>query len=77
MQRGLSVGHLKELTTPEDFAKELPDFVLTMGGDGTILHAVTMVRDTGIPILGINLGRLGFLASVEKKDYQESHHVSV
>ena len=67
LQRGLSVDHLKELTTHEDFARDLPDFVLTMGGDGTILHAVTMVRDTGIPILGINLGRLGFLASVEKK----------
>ena len=38
-----------------------------MGGDGTILHAITLVKDSGIPILGINLGRLGFLASVEKK----------
>jgi NAD+ kinase len=65
--RGLSVDHVSELSTYEEIKNELPDFVLTMGGDGTILHAVTMVRDSGIPILGINLGRLGFLASVEKK----------
>jgi len=41
--------------------------VLTLGGDGTILRAVTEIRDCGVPILGINLGRLGFLASIEKK----------
>lgn len=44
-----------------------PDMVITLGGDGTILSAITMIRDSGIPIMGINLGRLGFLASVEKK----------
>lgn len=65
--RGINVDHVSELSTYEVIKNEHPDFVLTMGGDGTILHAVTMVRDTGIPILGINLGRLGFLASVEKK----------
>lgn len=43
------------------------DIVMTLGGDGTILHVITLVQDLGIPILGINLGRLGFLASVEKK----------
>ena len=42
------------------------DFLITLGGDGTILNATTVVTDTNIPILGINLGRLGFLASVEK-----------
>ena len=44
-----------------------PDYLITMGGDGTILRAVTLVKDGNIPILGINLGRLGFLSSVEKK----------
>jgi NAD+ kinase len=43
------------------------DFVFTLGGDGTILNAVTLVRNSGIPILGFNLGRLGFLAVAEKK----------
>lgn len=43
-----------------------PDSLITMGGDGTILSALTYVRDSQVPILGINLGRLGFLASIEK-----------
>lgn len=43
------------------------DFVFTLGGDGTILNAITLVRDSDIPILGFNLGRLGFLAIAEKK----------
>ena len=49
-----------------DFSIRKFDFIITLGGDGTILDASTEVRDSGIPILGINAGRLGFLASTEK-----------
>lgn len=48
------------------------DTFFTLGGDGTILRAVTYIRDLGIPILGINTGRLGFLATINKKNIQES-----
>ena len=44
------------------------DILLSIGGDGTILRAATLVRKSGIPILGINAGRLGFLASVQKEN---------
>lgn len=44
-----------------------PDFIITLGGDGTILSAVTLIRELEIPIMGINLGRLGFLASIEQE----------
>jgi len=44
------------------------DVVMSLGGDGTLLETVTLVRDSGIPVLGINLGRLGFLASVSKNE---------
>lgn len=47
------------------------DMLLSIGGDGTILRAVTYVRDSGIPILGINAGRLGFLASVQQENISE------
>lgn len=40
------------------------DFVISMGGDGTLLHAAALVGDKNIPILGVNMGRLGFLADV-------------
>ncbi|MCB0660152.1 MAG: NAD kinase [Saprospiraceae bacterium] len=59
-----------EYKTVSDFAdvkKSNIDLMITLGGDGTILKAVTLIHDLNIPILGINLGRLGFLASVEKK----------
>lgn len=56
----------------EDFKKQNPDFIITMGGDGTILEAVTIVRDTGVPIMGINLGRLGFLAMNEQHRIAEA-----
>ena len=44
------------------------EMMISIGGDGTILRAATLVRNSGIPILGVNAGRLGFLASVQKED---------
>ena len=48
------------------------DVMFTLGGDGTILRAVTYIRDLGIPILGINTGRLGFLAIINKNAIKEN-----
>lgn len=47
------------------------DIMISIGGDGTILRAATLVRDSGIPILGVNAGRLGFLAMVQKDEIAE------
>jgi NAD+ kinase len=47
------------------------DMLISIGGDGTILRAATLVRDSGVPILGINAGRLGFLATVQKENIDE------
>jgi NAD+ kinase len=44
------------------------DLLVSIGGDGTILRAITFVRDYNIPIIGINTGRLGFLATVQTED---------
>lgn len=60
-----------------DVVQNKPDFFITLGGDGTILRALTYVRDSGTPILGINLGRLGFLASTEKKLIADAVHFLV
>ncbi|WP_299669959.1 NAD kinase [uncultured Polaribacter sp.] len=46
--------------------------MFTLGGDGTILRAVTYIRDLGIPMLGINTGRLGFLATINKNTIKKS-----
>ncbi|WP_205508394.1 NAD kinase [Longitalea arenae] len=47
---------------------EAIDFLISLGGDGTLLDTVTLVRNKNIPILGINFGRLGFLASIGSKE---------
>jgi NAD+ kinase len=46
------------------------DLLISIGGDGTILRAITYVRDLGIPIVGINTGRLGFLATIQTDDIE-------
>lgn len=48
------------------------DLFVSIGGDGTILKTVTYVRDLNIPIIGINTGRLGFLATIKKTAIKES-----
>jgi NAD+ kinase len=44
------------------------DLLFSVGGDGTMLHSVRLVRDSGIPIAGINLGRMGFLSSIPRTE---------
>ena len=48
------------------------DYVFAVGGDGTILRSITYVKDSGVPVLGINAGRLGFLTSVQKENIGEA-----
>ncbi len=48
------------------------DVVISMGGDGTFLEAASRVRDKGIPILGINMGRMGFLADVPADEIDQA-----
>ena len=48
------------------------DLLFSIGGDGTILNAITIVRDSNIPIAGINTGRLGFLASIAKNEIESA-----
>lgn len=48
------------------------DLFLSIGGDGTILKSVNFIKDLGIPIIGINTGRLGFLATIQKEEVENS-----
>lgn len=43
------------------------DFMFTLGGDGTVLRSIMYLRDSDIPVIGVNIGRLGFLATVHKE----------
>lgn len=48
------------------------DYLFSIGGDGTVLDTITYVQNSGIPILGINLGRMGFLSSVSKDQIESA-----
>lgn len=63
--------HLLDKCTPFHTSEDLNigmDCLISLGGDGTMLDAVTLVKDSHIPILGINFGRLGFLASISRDE---------
>jgi NAD+ kinase len=53
----------------QDVAAKL-DYLVSIGGDGTLLDTIALVRNSGVPILGINTGRLGFLSSVSNEDIE-------
>ncbi len=48
------------------------DLLISVGGDGTILRAVTFLKDLDIPLIGVNTGRLGFLATIQANEIQNA-----
>ncbi len=58
-------------TSSADLSDDI-DFFVSLGGDGTLLDAVTLVRNKAIPVVGINFGRLGFLASIGRDEMREA-----
>ena len=66
-----SAKHLPSATIIElDAFSSSIDILLAMGGDGTVLFCSKLLDGTGIPILGINLGSLGFLTAVGEDDFE-------
>jgi NAD+ kinase len=69
-------NHIRFVKKPGVFDQskdiESLDFLFSIGGDGTLLDAIPYVHDLGVPILGINLGRLGFLSSVSKLEMKKA-----
>jgi NAD+ kinase len=58
--------------TSHDDMKTDTDFLFSIGGDGTLLDTVFLVKDSNIPVVGINAGRLGFLSSVSKENLENA-----
>ena len=61
------ISHNHKLFSSYEDLDSSVDLMITIGGDGTLLRSITFVRDLGIPIIGINTGRLGFLATLNQE----------
>ncbi len=61
------LAQLAPLVTPSELSDDI-ELAISFGGDGTFLRAAHLCRDAKVPVLGVNLGRLGFLAEVERHD---------
>ncbi len=65
-------SQLKALLTDFEFVEDAQaEIVIVLGGDGTILRGAVVARRLNVPLLGINLGRVGFMAEVEKSTFEE------
>jgi NAD+ kinase len=61
-----------DMSKGPSFGSESPDLVLSVGGDGTFLETVLKVKDLGVPIAGVNTGRMGFLANISADEIDHS-----
>jgi NAD+ kinase len=66
LNKHLNLGAKPPCFNDNNGLKGSVDFLFSIGGDGTLLDTITFVQDSGIPVFGINLGRMGFLSSVSK-----------
>lgn len=65
-------GELIERFSDLSTISGIPDLVLSVGGDGTFLETVLKVKDLGIPVAGVNTGRMGFLANISDEEIGNS-----
>ncbi|MDD4847393.1 MAG: NAD kinase [Bacteroidales bacterium] len=63
--------HLYTFKNDEELFQQA-DLLFSIGGDGTFLETITLVRDSGIPVLGINMGRLGFLSAISTDEIEKA-----
>lgn len=61
-----------DLFSSEEELRKKADILITFGGDGTLLDSVRLVQNSGIPIAGINLGRMGFLSSIPRTEIENA-----
>jgi NAD+ kinase len=67
----VSIDERYDVFTNLDIGKTKIDYLICIGGDGTMLDSLTIVRETGIPVLGFNTGRLGYLATSDPTDVKK------
>ena len=73
LENNVSIGSYSTFNSHDCLTQNF-DYLISIGGDGTILRAATFVRDSNIPIIGINAGRLGFLATIQEENIENLLH---
>ena len=71
-ETGLNDNAILQKTKSDEDSIKACDIILVMGGDGTILYTARIAKDFGKPILGINSGRLGFMANTQIEDLERA-----
>ncbi len=69
LNKKTKLGSVKTFASHSDI-KGKANFLFSIGGDGTLLETLTLVRDSEIPVMGINTGRLGFLSSISADEIE-------
>lgn len=72
LKENISLNSEHGVFQKEDFQANNYDVMLSIGGDGTLLDTTTFVKDSQLPILGLNTGRLGFLSSINLDDMEQA-----
>ena len=70
-QEGIKLGDYS-VFRENTFERENVDYLFSLGGDGTFLETLTFIKDSNIPVIGINTGRLGFLANISREEISTS-----
>ncbi|MCB9251633.1 MAG: NAD kinase [Flavobacteriales bacterium] len=68
----IKLEHKYEVFSTEEISKTNIEYLLCIGGDGTMLDTLNIVRETGIPVLGFNTGRLGYLATSHPNEVKKA-----
>lgn len=67
-EEGFQFEEVEKFSKKDDLTDLKVDFLVSLGGDGTLLDTLTLVKDSGVPVIGINTGRLGFLANIPEEE---------
>ncbi len=72
LQKQIGLSNQVDVYTKENFKASQYQIMLSIGGDGTMLDTTTFIKNSKLPILGLNTGRLGFLSSINLEDMEEA-----
>jgi NAD+ kinase len=68
LQKTIRFDRQPIMFTTQQEIRDKVEYLFSIGGDGTLLNTITLIGDSGIPVIGINIGKLGFLSGISKEE---------